>query len=252
MNNDSDVEISYLSFESVFVKRRNKIDEFLDEIYSRLVDENIFESKKPKYLFDGFIYNLNGVQKEINSKEIYSKSVNPTLKEIGLDKCDYLTLIHSEPDDFENQSNSFQDLSKLPLVESGFSKSAPDYRKVNKGLSGEGKCNNKQCVAYGKKVLNTIRDGMSGYGTFDIIRERQLQNFVCPKCKKPIFKFTNYRFFLCKYNWEGFYHCDETGECETKYVKGIANSKKGSMKFTEFNNENNKDFISYKFEIQEL
>lgn len=254
MNNENNVEITYSTFDPIIVKRKTNIniDEFVNEIYSKLEEQKIITSAETQIKnFDGFLICDSEGQREMKAIEIYSNSKNPSLRELGLDQYDYLTILNSEPADFvEESGNSLQDLSEAKLVKSGFSKLAPDYRRINLGLTAEGKCTNNDCVANGKCVLNTIKNKKSGYGTFDIIVDRK--DFVCPKCYSKIYKFTNFYFYLCKYSWTGLFFNQDTGKAETKSIKGVANSNLGAMGFQQFKNENNKDFIEYKFEIEKL
>jgi hypothetical protein len=253
MNNDGNVEITYLTY-PIIVKRKNYLEEFLTEIYSKLEKEKIIPSAKIiRKKFEGFLVSDEKGQTEITAFDIFAKSKNPTLKDVGLDKYDYLTIINAELGDIENESGtttSLPGLDKSDLVETGFSQEAPDYRIIYDGLTGEGKCINKTCIAYKKFVLNKLKDEQSGYGTFDILQIRK--EFVCPMCKNPILKFTNFHFYLCKYSWTGLYLDEEADEPVNSSISGVANSKKGSKAFSEFKSENNKDFIEYKFEIVKL
>jgi len=63
------------------------------------------------------------------------------------------------------------------LVSRKFSDSAPDWRYCCDGINIEGKCENKECKAYGKMVIHMHRFGM-----FDLINSEAR----CPICKHPI------------------------------------------------------------------
>jgi len=73
---------------------------------------------------------------------------------------------------------SFVDVDKTgALVNRKFSDSAPDWRYCRKGINIEGKCENKDCKAYGCMVIH-----MHGFGMFDLINSEA----KCPICKQPI------------------------------------------------------------------
>ena len=63
------------------------------------------------------------------------------------------------------------------LMKIKFSDSAPDWRCCCRGINIEGKCENKECKAYGEMVIHMHR-----YGVFDLLHSKA----VCPMCKQPI------------------------------------------------------------------
>jgi hypothetical protein len=67
------------------------------------------------------------------------------------------------PNDHEKfVSVTLPDITQVDTTKiTNFSSSAPDWRKIRKGLNMEGKCKTKQCKAYDKKVWTPL-----GYGTF--------------------------------------------------------------------------------------
>jgi len=63
------------------------------------------------------------------------------------------------------------------LVTMGFSDSAPDWRYCSKGVNIEGKCENRECRAYGKMVIHMHR-----FGVFDLLHSEA----KCPMCYHTI------------------------------------------------------------------
>jgi len=85
----------------------------------------------------------------------------------------------------------FTDLSKNKTKEIGFSKNAPSYRKVTKGINIFGICNFKKCKAYKKEVVVRIKKKK-----LDLIKERD--ELFCPECEATIIPKT-VGFYLCKF-----------------------------------------------------
>jgi len=63
------------------------------------------------------------------------------------------------------------------LIDLGFSESAPLWRYCRKGVNIEGKCENRECKAYGKMVIH-----MHGFGVFDLFNSEA----KCPICMQRI------------------------------------------------------------------
>ena len=89
----------------------------------------------------------------------------------------------------------FTDLSKNKAKEIGFSKNAPSYRKVTKGINIFGICNFKKCKAYKKEVVVRIKKKK-----LDLIKERD--ELFCPECEATIIPKT-VGFYLCKFKIYG-------------------------------------------------
>jgi len=89
----------------------------------------------------------------------------------------------------------FTDLSKNKTKEIGFSKNAPSYRKVTKGINIFGICNFKKCKAYKKEVVVRIKKKK-----LDLIKERD--ELFCPECEATIIPKT-VGFYLCKFKIYG-------------------------------------------------
>jgi len=85
----------------------------------------------------------------------------------------------------------FTDLSKNRTKEIGFSKKAPSYREVTKGINIFGICNFKKCKAYKKVVVVKIKKKK-----LDLIKERD--DLLCPECEAIIIPKT-VGFYLCKF-----------------------------------------------------
>jgi len=88
-------------------------------------------------------------------------------------------------------SMMFTDLSKNRTKEIGFSKNAPSYREVTKGINIIGICNFKKCKAYKKEVVVNIKKKK-----LDLIKERD--ELLCPECEATIIPKT-VGFHLCKF-----------------------------------------------------
>jgi hypothetical protein len=74
----------------------------------------------------------------------------------------------------------FVDLSKEDtFIDSGFSKRAPDWRKVSHGFNVHGLCNNPLCAAFDKEVICP-----QGFGVFDLKLNSDL--IVCPMCASKV------------------------------------------------------------------
>ncbi len=90
---------------------------------------------------------------------------------------------------------SFCDITKNNTKLRGFSKTAPDWRRICKGLNIYGICKNKRCKAYNKNVIVKLRQCR-----FDLIEEAE--NLECPMCEGLVIPKTA-GFFMCKYQFEG-------------------------------------------------
>ena len=89
----------------------------------------------------------------------------------------------------------FSDVSKNKTKELTFSKKAPSYRKVTKGINIFGICKFKKCLAYQKEVVVRIKKKK-----FDLIEERN--DLFCPECEALIVPKT-VGFYLCKFKIYG-------------------------------------------------
>ena len=85
----------------------------------------------------------------------------------------------------------FSDVSKNKTKELTFSKKAPSYRKVIKGINIFGICTFKKCRAYQKEVVVRIKKKK-----FDFVEERN--DLFCPECEALIVPKT-VGFYLCKF-----------------------------------------------------
>ena len=128
-------------------------------------------------------YRVKSLDKEPTKKFIYnSKNLNPdlTVAEAGLtNHCPMM----------------FTDISKNKTKEIGFSKKAPSYRKVTKGINIFGICIFKKCKAYKKEVVVRIKKKK-----LDLIKERD--ELFCPECEAIIIPKT-VGFYLCKFKIYG-------------------------------------------------
>ena len=118
-------------------------------------------------------------------------------------------------------SMMFTDTSKNKTREIQFSKTAPSYREVAKGINIFGICNFKKCKAYKKEVIVKVKKKK-----FDLIKERE--ELYCPECEAIIIPKT-VGFYLCKF---------------VIYGKKIENGKEESFRNKE-DEANKKDSIKY-------
>eukprot|EP00735_Rhodelphis_limneticus_P008748 TRINITY_DN2237_c0_g2::TRINITY_DN2237_c0_g2_i1::g.6704::m.6704 TRINITY_DN2237_c0_g2::TRINITY_DN2237_c0_g2_i1::g.6704 ORF type:complete len:382 (-),score=20.94,sp/P0DJ25/RL40_TETTS/60.23/2e-29,ubiquitin/PF00240.18/6.6e-23,Rad60-SLD/PF11976.3/9.9e-14,zf-RING_2/PF13639.1/6.8e+02,zf-RING_2/PF13639.1/1.3e-06,zf-Apc11/PF12861.2/8.1e+02,zf-Apc11/PF12861.2/0.0049,zf-rbx1/PF12678.2/5.4e+03,zf-rbx1/PF12678.2/0.0025,zf-C3HC4_3/PF13920.1/1.8e+02,zf-C3HC4_3/PF13920.1/0.0047,RINGv/PF12906.2/0.83,zinc_ribbon_4 len=91
---------------------------------------------------------------------------------------------------------AFVNLSDRSIIEQvAFSKDAPFWRYVTKGLNIEGKCSNAQCKVYKKSVWCKI-----GLGDFDLIIDNA--KIHCPSCQQYVVPVTC-GFYGCYYRHYG-------------------------------------------------
>mmetsp|Transcript_4561 Transcript_4561/g.409 ORF Transcript_4561/g.409 Transcript_4561/m.409 type:complete len:92 (+) Transcript_4561:301-576(+) len=79
-------------------------------------------------------------------------------------------------------------------IQIGFSKTAPDYRIISKGLNLEGTCSNKDCEVYNKSAWCK-----HGFGDFNFNMITKISK--CPICKENLKDINNVGYYLC--SWEG-------------------------------------------------
>jgi len=118
-------------------------------------------------------------------------------------------------------SMMFTDTSKNKTREIKFSKEAPSYCVVDKGINIFGICNFKKCKAYKKEVVVNVKKKK-----LDLIKERD--ELFCPECEATIIPKT-VGFHLCKFQI---------------YGKKLENGKEESFRNKE-DEANNKDGFKY-------
>ena len=94
---------------------------------------------------------------------------------------------------------TFVDVEKGKIKNLNFSKNAPKWRKVDKGLNIFGICNNSKCEAHKKEVVYTTvltKDGL----IFNL--NEKVTDIRCPICKK-IIKPKTCGFYDCEYQFIG-------------------------------------------------
>ena len=93
----------------------------------------------------------------------------------------------------------FTDISKDKKKYLKFSKDAPNYRKVSKGLNIFGICQNKKCEAYKEEVVY-IPENMvlEDNKYFKFYLNEEIENMKCPICHK-IIKSKTVGFYKCEY-----------------------------------------------------
>ena len=81
------------------------------------------------------------------------------------------------------------------LIQCNYSKDAPKWNIITKGLNVSGKCKNERCEAYDKLV-----DCKIGLGSFDLVRDAD--RIKCPICDDEMDP-TTCVFSECEYKFEG-------------------------------------------------
>jgi len=166
-----------------------------------------FESKKYSYYCKGNDLLFFVCEKfKRDSGQLYSNfdfvfnceylDLNKTLIENGLRSHNSITPFSKGQVTGAGLSLNFTDLSKNIYEEHYFSKTAPDYRTVSKGINVYGICKGKKCKAYNKEVICPLKKKKS----FDLLKEKD--DLECPICGSLIIPKT-LGFFSCKYRIKG-------------------------------------------------
>ena len=115
-----------------------------------------------------------------------SKSLedNRTLEDYHIVKESTLHLIlRPRGGEFYQTPKAFIDPEKIPPKQIKAKKQGPFYRALKNGINFFGVCDIKNCLAKGKKVIYNF-----GYGTFDLLHEKEDKIPVCPTCENPLRK----------------------------------------------------------------
>lgn len=83
------------------------------------------------------------------------------------------------------------------LQRAEWSKVAPEWRRVNRGLVLEGICENEKCKAYKKQVAISMN-----YRTFDVVSDPDIDKTLCPMCREFV-EPTTCGFNNCWWKFEG-------------------------------------------------
>ena len=152
-----------------------------------------------------------------------SRDLNPniTVAEAGLYNLATIYVHHTGGMYGGGYSMMFTDTSKNKTREIKFSKDAPSYRGITKGINIFGICNFKKCKAYKEEVVVNVKKKK-----LDLIKERD--ELFCPECEATIIPKT-VGFFLCKF---------------VIYGKKLENGKEESFRNKE-DEANNKDSVKY-------
>jgi hypothetical protein len=152
-----------------------------------------------------------------------SRDLNPniTVAEAGLYNLATIYVHHTGGMYGGGYSMMFTDTSKNKTREIKFSKDAPSYRGITKGINIFGICNFKKCKAYKEEVVVNVKKKK-----LDLIKERD--ELFCPECEATIIPKT-VGFYLCKF---------------IIYGKKIESGKEESFRNKE-DEANNKDSVKY-------
>ena len=169
-------------------------------------------------------YRWKSGNNDLTMKFIYNaKNLNPslTVAEAGLTMNANIFAVTTKGVKGGGFPMMFTDLSKNRTKEIGFSKKAPSYRKVTKGINIFGICKFKKCKAYKKEVVVRIKKKK-----LDLIKERD--DLLCPECEAIIIPKT-VGFYLCKF---------------VIYGKKVENRQEEDFR-NEEDEANNKDSLKY-------
>ena len=92
---------------------------------------------------------------------------------------------------------NFVDVEKGIIQNLSFSKSAPAWRKVDKGLNLFGLCKNSECKAFNKEVVHIVGIENQKYNL-----QENILKIKCPICKGHMVP-TTCGFWECEYQFEG-------------------------------------------------
>ena len=92
---------------------------------------------------------------------------------------------------------NFVDVEKGLIQNLSFSKSAPEWRKVDEGLNLFGLCKNSECKAFNKEVVHIVGIKNQKYNL-----QENILNIKCPICKGHMVP-TTCGFWNCEYQFEG-------------------------------------------------
>jgi len=169
-------------------------------------------------------YRMKSGNNDSTNKFIFNgKNLNPslTVAEAELTNNANIFVVSTKRVRGSGFSLMFTDLSKNRTKEIGFSKKAPSYREVTKGINIFGICKFKKCNAYKKEVVVKIKKKK-----FDLIKERD--DLLCPECEAIIIPKT-VGFYLCKFVF---------------YGKKVENRQEEDFR-NEEDEANNKDSLKY-------
>ena len=106
--------------------------------------------------------------------------------------------LRSRGGEFYQTPRAFIDPEKVSPKQIKVKKQGPFYRALKNGINIFGVCDIKNCLAKGKQVIYNF-----GYGTFDLLHEKEDKIPVCPACENPLRKIDTCGFMNCEYNFIG-------------------------------------------------
>ena len=154
-----------------------------NELFSSVIEK----FKKDSGLVSGFEFHYNS--RKINDP-------NKTMGELDIRDWSSIEVVIVCYCPGAGFSINFTDVSKNIHEEHYFSKTAPDYRIVSKGINVYGICKGKKCKAYNKEVICPLKNKK----IFNLLDEKE--NLECPICGSLIIPKT-LGFFSCEYRIKG-------------------------------------------------
>ena len=141
----------------------------------------------------------NSISFVYNSKKLKGDDLYKTLEQLNvkhlasIEVVDRKDIIGAGP-----KMMDFVDVSSGKIKKLEFSKNAPMWRKVKKGLNIFGICDNSKCKAWKKEVVypTYLNDGL----TFVLDDERE--KIICPMCSR-IINLKTCGFWKCEYQFVG-------------------------------------------------
>ena len=161
---------------------------------------DLLSEAKEKYINKYSYKNENKLKLFWNAKSL-EYNLSDTLEDIGLYNNSRIFVLDSV--EIRGAGGvgfiDFVDVKTGKVKKLEFSKNAPDWRHVDKGLNIFGFCQNPKCKAYKKEVVHIV--GLLSFNyKFDL--KKEVTNIKCPICYK-IFKAETCGFYKCEYQFSG-------------------------------------------------
>ena len=187
-NNMLNIEFIVNTEKRIIIKiSRNELISTLIDIFLQKIGEPLEIKNKLNFFYNDGLINMN------TTVGIFFSAINPkiTVKDpynvIGVGVSPNI---------------GFVDITSGKSKNLKVNNNGKKWRQVCKGLNIFGICEYKKCEVKGKEVIykTVLEDGE--FLHFNLNKEREEGNIICPMCKKP-FKPKTYGFWRCEYQFEG-------------------------------------------------
>ena len=191
-------EIGLKENDEVLLKLNN---DFYDDLYKKFdiqIIVNYLDKKTSFFWCENISRRLNQIfvrkncRLSFNSHFLEDTDILTGFTHLFIEECNRLYGTGDPP-------INFADVSTGKIKELKFSKNAPKWRIVNKGLNIFGICKNRKCEAFNKEVIYKTFLSEKGL-TFNL--NEQIPNIKCPICNK-IIKPKTCGFYKCEYQFKG-------------------------------------------------